>query len=97
MYGLIGKIRSQPGRRDDLAEVLMEGSQDMPGCVSYIVARDPDDADALWVTEVWEDQAHHQSSLQLPQVQLAIERGQPLIAEFEERYETEPLSAPGHS
>jgi quinol monooxygenase YgiN len=26
----------------------------MPGCLSCIVARDPSDADAVWVTEVWD-------------------------------------------
>ncbi len=92
MYGLITKILTQPGRRDDLAAILMEGSRDMPGCVSYVVARDPTDADALWVTEVWEARADHQASLQLPQVQVAMEHGRPFIAEFEERYETEPLA-----
>ena len=97
MYGLISKILTQPGRRDDLAEVLMEGSSDMPGCTSYVVVRDPDDQDALWVTEVWESRDAHQASLQLPQVQLAMEHGRPLIAEFAERHETEPLGAPGHS
>ena len=26
----------------------------MPGCLSYVVARDPTDADAIWITEVWD-------------------------------------------
>ena len=43
----------------------------MPGCFSYVVAADPAEPDALWVTEVWESQASHQASLQLPAVQAA--------------------------
>lgn len=91
MYGLIGKMLAQPGQRDALAEVLLEGVAGMPGCLGYVVARDPSDADALWVTEVWDGKASHAASLALPSVQAAIARGRPLIAGFGERYETEPL------
>jgi quinol monooxygenase YgiN len=53
MYGLIGRIRAVSGKRAELANVLtMEDAPPMPGCLSYIVAEDPGDADALWVTEV---------------------------------------------
>lgn len=91
MYGLIGKIEAQPGARDELAEILLEGTRDMPGCVSYVVARDAQEADALWVTEVWVDQESHRASLGLPAVQQAIARGRPLIAGFAQRVETEPI------
>lgn len=95
MYGLIGKMIAAPGKREDLAAILLEGMQDMPGCLSYIVAKDPSTADALWVTEVWTDQESHQASLGLPSVQAAITRGRPLIAGFGERFETEPLGGIG--
>jgi hypothetical protein len=35
MYGLIGKIEAVPGKRDDLARILLEGVSGMPGCLSY--------------------------------------------------------------
>lgn len=89
-YGLIGKIRAVQGSTGDLIEVLTAGSNDMPGCLSYVVARDPADPDAVWVTEVWVDQASHKASLQLPSVQAAIARGRPLIAGFEQHVETVP-------
>ncbi len=69
MYGLIGRIRAVPGKRDELAAILIQDDGAMPGCLSYIVAEDPTDADLLWVTEVWTDQAAHRASLQLPAVQ----------------------------
>ena len=68
MYGLIGKMTATPGNRDALAAALLEGLNDMPGCLSYIVAEDPEDADALWITEVWDSPDSHQASLALPQV-----------------------------
>lgn len=95
MYGLIGKMIAAPGKREALIEILMEGLAELPGCLSYIVARDAEDADALWVTEVWESREAHRASLSLPRVQKAIERGRPLIAGFAERFETEPVGGHG--
>lgn len=95
MYGLIGRMKAQPGQRDALAAILLEGTGEMPGCLSYVVARDPADADALWITEVWDSQASHRASLQLPAVQAAIAKGRPLIAGFDSQTETEPLGGVG--
>jgi quinol monooxygenase YgiN len=95
MYGLIGKMIAQPGQRDALIAILLEGTASMPGCLSYIVARDDAGADALWVTEVWDTKASHQASLALPSVQAAIARGRPLIAGFGERFETTPVGGQG--
>lgn len=95
MYGLISKIRAVPGQGDALANVLLEASAAMPGCLSYVIAPSAAEADALWVTEVWEDQADHQASLRLPAVQAAIAKGRPLIAGFDSRVETTPIGGHG--
>ncbi|MCD9031775.1 antibiotic biosynthesis monooxygenase [Luteimonas sp. Y-2-2-4F] len=95
MYGLIGKMKAQPGRRDELIAILLEGLSGMSGCLSYIVAQDPTDPDAIWVTEAWDSQESHQASLQLPSVRQAISRGKPLIAGFGERFETVPVGGEG--
>lgn len=95
MFGLIGKLNTVPGQREALIEILLEGSEEMPGCLSYIIARDPSDANALWITEVWDSQASHEASLSLPAVQRAIARGRPLIAGFGERIVTEPVGSQG--
>jgi len=97
MYGLIGKMKVVPGQRDALISILIEGVSGMPGCLSYIVAQDPTDPDAIWVTEVWDGQGSHQASLSLPSVQQAITRGKPLIAGFGERFETKPVGGHGLS
>jgi len=97
MYGLIGKIKATPGQREALIAILMEGMGGMPGCLSYIVAQDQADQDAIWVTEVWTSQQRHQESLSLPSVQKAIAQGRPLIAGFGERFETTPVGGLGLS
>lgn len=91
MYGMIGKITTVAGQRDALITILLEGTKAMPGCLSYIVAKDTTDANAIWVTEVWKDEESHKASLTIPAVEDAISRGRPLIAGFGERYVTEPV------
>lgn len=95
MYGLIGTMTAVAGRREDLAGILLEGTAAMPGCLSYIVAADPADPHALWITEVWESQEQHLASLKLPGVQAAIAKGRPLIAGMSDRSETLPLGGHG--
>jgi quinol monooxygenase YgiN len=95
MYGLIGKMNVVSGQREALIAILLEGVEAMPGCLSYVIAKDPTDPDALWITEVWDSQASHEASLSLPAVQQAIARGRPLIAGFGERFVTEPVGGYG--
>lgn len=95
MYGLIGRITAHPGQRDALADILLEGTGSMPGCLSYIVATDPTAPDVLWVTEVWDSQASHRASMSIPEVKQAIARGRPLIAGFDKHVETTPLGGVG--
>ncbi|GGX78616.1 putative quinol monooxygenase [Pseudoduganella dura] len=95
MYGLIGKIKTTPGQRDALAAILLKATAAMPGCLSYIVAADPNDADALWITEAWDSAESHKASLGLPAVKEALVAGRPLIAGFGERFETVPLGGAG--
>ena len=95
MYGLIGKMTAVAGQRDALAAILLDGTNAMPGCLSYVIARDPADDNALWITEVWDSQASHKASLALPAVQAAIAKGRPLIAGFSNRVETVPIGGQG--
>jgi quinol monooxygenase YgiN len=95
MYGLIGQMKTTPGGRDPLAKILTAMGEAMPGCLSYVVALDPDDADSLWVTEVWDRKESHAASLKLPAVQAAVAQGRPLIAGFGTRIETTPVGGHG--
>lgn len=97
MFGLIGRMTAVEGRREELIEILLGGTGSMPGCRSYIIARDTEDSDSLWITEVWESKAHHAESLHLPEVKDAISRGKPLIREFSHQTHTEPVGGYGLS
>jgi quinol monooxygenase YgiN len=67
----------------------------MPGCLSYIVSKDAADANAIWITEVWDSKASHDVSLKLPSVRAAIVRGKPLIAGFSDGVVTAPVGGHG--
>lgn len=95
MYGLIGQMLAAPGKRDDLLAILGESTGDMPGCLSYVIAKDPANADALWITEVWTDKDAHAASLKLPAVQAAIAEARPIIAGFPQHFETTPVIGHG--
>jgi len=98
MYGLIVKMTVVPGRRDDVIALLARCSRDMPGCSTYVIARDAADVNVLWVTEVWDSQASHDASLTLRAVQDALPRLKPLIAKLEKVAVTEPVAGlPGQS
>ena len=95
MYGLIGKMIAKPGERDTLISILLGSTGEMPGCRIYLVATDPADANAIWITEAWDSEADHRASLQLPQVQAAIARARPLIEGFGDRFVTTPVGGVG--
>jgi quinol monooxygenase YgiN len=95
MHGLIGKMIAVEGKRDALIDILITGTRDMPGCLSYVVAKDTSDNNAIWITEVWIDEASHKASLKLPMVQEAIKKGRPLIAKFDQSNTTIPVGGHG--
>lgn len=95
MYGLIGRFSAVTGQRDALVSILLEGIDAMPGCLSYVVARDVNDSDAIWVTEVWDSAESHQGSLALPSVKAAIAKARPLIAAFQDHIVTDPVGGVG--
>ena len=91
MYGLIVKMTIVPGKRDEMIRVLKESAADMPGCFSYVVAKDAADENVLWVTEVWDSSTSHDASLASPQVKNAIPQAKPLVANFERIAVTNPI------
>jgi quinol monooxygenase YgiN len=95
MHGLIARIKAFPGQRDALTAILLEAADEMPGCLSYVVATDSKDAETIWVTEVWDSEESHKASLRLPAVKDAITRGKPLVADIGDHFVTTPLGGVG--
>jgi len=91
-FGLIGQMLAKSGKRDELVGYLKDAIGAMPGCLSYVVALDTGNADAIWITEVWDSRESHAASLKLPAVRAAIEKARPIIAGFPQHFETVPVA-----
>lgn len=91
MYGLIAKLTAVLGKRDALIKVLTEGTRSMPGCRSYILAKDAAEENTVWVTEIWDSQASHDASFTLPAVKDSLAQAKALVASFEKVAVTNPV------
>ena len=95
MYGLIVKLTAAAGEREDLIRILKAAAVNMPGCISYVVAKDSLDENVIWVTEVWDSVASHDTSLLLPSVKNAMARAKVLISAFDQMAVTTPVGGIG--
>jgi quinol monooxygenase YgiN len=95
MYGLIVKLTVIPGKREQMIRILRESAANMPGCFSYVVAKDSADENVLWVTEVWDSATSHDASLSLPSVKNAIPQAKQIVSAFEKIAVTAPVSGVG--
>jgi hypothetical protein len=91
MFGLLGKIEATPGTRDELIAILDEGLRNLPGLIYHNLHRDSENENLIWVSEAWDQQSSHTDSLQRPDVQAAISKGKPLIANFSRIATTTPV------
>jgi quinol monooxygenase YgiN len=94
-YGRHGLIRARPGQREALLAIRAEvarGARTMPGCRLYLVGPVIGDADAIAVTEVWDDKAAHAASLSLESVRATIAKARPFIAGLGTATEFEALA-----
>ena len=87
-----------PGDGPALAAGLLkvaEGMRTAPGCQLYIVNRTPDEEDAVWVTEVWADEASSDAALNQDLGEAGLGAILPLLAGPPEFIELAPVGGPG--
>ncbi|PHN03677.1 putative quinol monooxygenase [Flavilitoribacter nigricans] len=81
-YFLHGKLQAKAGKGEQLAEILLQAAallSDAPGCQIYLIGMDPDDPDAVWVTEVWDTKKDHDDSLRVDGVRALIGQAMPIL------------------
>jgi quinol monooxygenase YgiN len=62
-----GKATAKEGRGGELAELLLAAAADLeadPGCELYLINRQADRPDVVWVTELWRSQADLDASIE---------------------------------
>jgi quinol monooxygenase YgiN len=90
IWGMIARITTAPGKRDEMINILESSAAAMPGCLSYVIAK------ATPAKTFFGSQRYGRASpLTNPrcrcQVRDAIPRAKPLIANFERVAVTIPV------
>lgn len=65
-YGLHGSLKAKDGKADELMEILLKASElvsNFKGCRLYIVSKDAQDENVVWVTDVLDSKEPHDNSL----------------------------------
>ncbi|HZG56631.1 antibiotic biosynthesis monooxygenase family protein [Paenibacillus sp.] len=97
-FAMCGKIQAQPGQGGALASILLEAAEackSAPGCELYLVNVAAEDPDAVWVMELWADEASHAASLRNEKTLGLISKARPLIAGIEP-HRLRPLGGLGY-
>lgn len=82
MYLLHGKLTAQQAHRDELAGILLEASKlvsTAKGCKLYVIGKDENDTNAVYVTEIWDSKEDHDNSLKVEGVRELIMKAMPLL------------------
>lgn len=94
-YGLVSKVNSLPGQRENLSGILLEISRLVlhgDGCLSHVVSIVPDDDDAIFITEYWLSHDAHRTVFALPGLFELVNQCQGLTADFKQT-ELHPLNS----
>lgn len=97
-YALYTHFTASPGKGKSLVNVLMKANRicsNADGCRLYIINQEIDNADSIWVTELWDSEEDHSISLALDGCkELVIEAGH-LLARAPEQIELKALAGKG--
>lgn len=81
-YGLHGKLTATKGNADKLSSILLEASRlvsTAKGCHLYMVSKDKNDKNSVWVTEIWDSKEDHDNSLNVEGVKELIGQAMPML------------------
>lgn len=98
LYGLFGKFIAGAGQRDALVANLLRAAdlmRSVPACLLYVVNTSESEPDAVWVSEIWQDQASHGASLSMPGVRDLVQSTMPLLARAPEGLRFTPVGGKG--
>jgi len=96
-YGLLNKLTTRPGKRDEVVEILLESGKllDDPACLMYMVTESVDDPNVIWVVDLWTSKEKHAEALRTPELRPFVERAMPLLEGMPEQLEFNPVGGRG--
>lgn len=81
-YLLHGKLTAKPGRRNELANILIDASKlvsTAKGCRLYVIGLDKNNSNSVFVTEIWDSKEDHDNSLKMEGVRDLIMKAMPML------------------
>jgi len=97
-YALINKLTAKPGQRDRVAQILIESGKlfdDNAACIISMVSESAQDANVLWVTDLWTSRDEHEAALKQPELRPFVEEALPLLEGMPEQIEIRPIGGKG--
>ena len=88
LYGRTGVMTANEGSGDSLLDILLEAAElvsELDGCWLYIVGKDREHPNTIWVQEIWDSKEDHAESLAHPGVRELINKAMPLINTFPDK------------
>ncbi|MBD0331152.1 MAG: antibiotic biosynthesis monooxygenase [Chitinophagaceae bacterium] len=82
MYLLHGKLTAKAGHSDELANILLDASKlvsTAKGSKVYVIGKDKDDLNSVYVTEIWASKEDHDNALKAEGVRELIMKAMPII------------------
>jgi quinol monooxygenase YgiN len=82
MYFLHGKLTAKAGHANELTNILLDASKlvaTTKGCKLYVIGKDANDVNGVYVTEIWDSKEDHDNSLKLEEVRALITKAMPII------------------
>lgn len=82
MYLLHGKLTAKNGQSGELANILLEASKlvaTAKGCKLYVISKELDEVNAVYVTEIWDSKEDHDHSLKVEGVKELIMKALPIL------------------
>jgi quinol monooxygenase YgiN len=87
-YALVNRLATKPGKRDEVLQHLLESGRAFDGneaCLLYLVASSVDEANAIWVVDLWTSEEAHAEALADPTLRPHVEATIPLLEAMPEQ------------
>lgn len=81
-YAQLAKLSTAPKDRDTLIEILTQAVkiiETVDGCQQYILFKDAENVELIWISEIWESKEAHEASLTREDVRALIAQAIPLL------------------
>lgn len=81
-YLLHGKLTAKAGHAEELATILIEASKLVStanGCKLYVISKDKEDSNSIYVTEIWDSKQDHDNALKIDAVRALIIKAMPIL------------------